>query len=146
VAVWSEYCLVNKFFPERLLTNRFIEGVALLSTVNAKCIYATGLLKQELEQNPQSATQFANLFPSTDPPLISTTGTTDKYYIDGWRLCGTKFCVFRKTETSIYATTHCRQFGLCVSQLPFGTLLCLYSTRISQQVIPLIEKFCEALR
>lgn len=133
-------------FPEHLLTNRFIEGVALLSTANAKCIYATGLLKQELEQNPQSATQFANLFPSNDSPLISTSKPIDDYYIDGWRLCGTKFCVIQKTETSIYATTRCRQFGLCVSQLPFGTLLCLYSTRISQQVIPIIEKFCEILR
>jgi hypothetical protein len=134
----------DRLVKERLLSSGFIEGVALLSSTKANCIYALGMLKREFEQIPQSSAQFASLFSNTEP--FSSSEVIERYFIDGWRLCGLKFCVFRKTEWTIYATTRHKQFGLSVSCLPFGVFLCLFSTRILSQAVLLIEQFCDTLR
>jgi len=60
---------------------------------------------------------------------------------------GDKFITIRRTECALHAFTSGRRRGLCVHNLPMGLLLVVFPrSQLPQQVVPLVEKFCDGLR
>jgi len=122
-----------------LLDSGLITGYALI-TSQGRVEAAEGVLEEEFRcpssgRLPDVARQFLGLFP---PP------TDQQPY---FHLCGERAVVVRQEEALIQALSRGRRLGVLVSNLPLGVLVSTHGrSRLAQEVVPALERACEALR
>ena len=113
-------------------------GYALL-TRNGRCELAEGLLAgcfgiPGSNDVSLAAQQFRHVFDSGKQA-------------QAFNLLEQKAIVFQQTPCDIYAISRRKQLGLCVNNLPFGVLVCVYcKPYLPQTVIPRLEKLCSLFR
>ncbi|KAI0237559.1 hypothetical protein LSAT2_011871 [Lamellibrachia satsuma] len=128
---------------DRLLKSGFVDGVSLI-TPQGMCIYSKGCLTGV---NESTWSQFTGVFKYATPKhdedvcqrgfLLSL---SDKQPLS--------FMVYKKTFCSIYATSESNKEGLIACSLPYGTLICVFSSvrHPANAVIVHVENFCDSLR
>ncbi|XP_070578259.1 uncharacterized protein [Ptychodera flava] len=131
----------DTFIHENLIQHGIVNGVALI-TRQCQIVYSYGSL-QDLEQSNWE--QFGNLFfslsPEQDQPLFAR----------GFNLPVDNemknFKIYKKTNCSIYATSHGNKLGLIVCNLPYGVLICTYGYPHTAGIaVKHVEQFSDLLR
>ncbi|KAK2190644.1 hypothetical protein NP493_72g03036 [Ridgeia piscesae] len=127
----------------QLLKHGLLDGVSLI-TPQGKCIYSKGCLTDVAET---AWRQFTDVF------RYATPKHDEEMCQRGFQLPqGDKpplqFKVFKKTFCSMYATSESKREGLIACSLPYGTLICVFSSvrHPANAVIVHVENFCDSLR
>jgi len=119
-----------------LLDQRILHGAALFTT-NGRCVRSYGALEAEFRNSVEQEV-FAQFLTLTNQEDAARTT---------FELMGHKLIVFQRSERSVYAMSSGRRLGLCLHALPLGLLLSTFTrSTLPQQVIPLLEKYCDELR
>lgn len=125
----------DKLVNDHLLSTGLFSGIALLLSDTAECIYSHGL-GEGIEQDWKS---FVDVF--TNDRAAETSLFLE---LEGKP---TKFVVFKRTQSSAYATSEGKRHNLVILSIPLGTIACISNapTPVSRAIMA-AERFSAMLK